>query len=137
MKYKIGDKVRVKSYERLEDEYLKDDEGDIICGVDVFTSDMKAFCGKTVIIEEITRNRYYVQGIEEWCFTDEMFEETPCPFCQTFDWQTARVEIGEKFSHISLACASTRFEAEDQFNFCPVCGAVNPNKIGGGTDGNE
>ena len=51
-----------------------------------------------------------------------------CPFCEKFDWSEASVEINEKFVHIRLAVGSTRYEIPEQFNFCPVCGCVNPNK---------
>ena len=60
--------------------------------------------------------------------------EEACPFCEKFEWSGASVEINERFAHIRLAVGSTRYEIPEQFNFCPVCGSVNPNKKGGNTD---
>ena len=79
MKYKVGDKVRVKSWERLVEEYgLKENElGEYIPIRNVdFTEEMKEFCGKVVTIEGKEGDIYMIEEDDYWCWawTDEMFE---------------------------------------------------------------
>lgn len=55
-----------------------------------------------------------------------------CKFCENFDWGTAKVYT-EDFSdnvHAGIAMAGGwgRFPVNDQFKFCPACGAKNPNQ---------
>ena len=45
-----------------------------------------------------------------------------CEFCEKFDFSTAKVEVTEYGANILLALCLTRFDKEEQFNFCPVCG---------------
>lgn len=67
MKYKVGDKVRVR----------KDLKVDKCYGDDRFISEMKKYLGKTVTISCIVGNKYYIaEDGEEWYWTDEMFEDT-------------------------------------------------------------
>jgi hypothetical protein len=76
MRYKKGDKVRVKSLDWYKDN--KNPENAIIFeGFNIFDESMSEFCGKVVTIEHCnTKHNYY--DIEEdgkvnyW--TDEMFE---------------------------------------------------------------
>jgi len=79
LKYKVGDKVRVKTWERLVEEYgLKEDElgRHIPIGGRCFIEDLKEFCGKVVTIAGIVRNTYIIHEDEYdcWEWTDEMFE---------------------------------------------------------------
>ena len=80
MKYKIGDKVKVKTWERLVEEYgLKEigfGEYIPIRNVD-FIEDMKKFCGKVVTIDGIEKDDTYTIAEDDWrwSWTDEMFEE--------------------------------------------------------------
>ena len=79
LKYKVGDKVRVKSWKRLIEDYgLKEDEsGKYIPIRDIdFTEEMKEFCGKVVTIDAIVGNVYMIAEDDGWCWswTDEMFE---------------------------------------------------------------
>ena len=82
LKYKIGDKVRVKTWEKLVKEYgLKENElGEYIPIRNVgFTEDMKDFCGKVVTIDCVIPENgiYLIEEDIDWCrsWTDEMFEE--------------------------------------------------------------
>ena len=75
LKYKIGDKVKVKSHEWYEDNanYLSEIE----CGNTVFIPDMKCYCGTTVtIMKRFSHIKCY--SIEEdncvHYWSDEMFE---------------------------------------------------------------
>lgn len=58
-------------------------------------------------------------------------ELKPCLFCEKWDWSEASATVdSNKYPHIHLALASTRFPVSKQFNFCPVCGRKNPYKEG-------
>lgn len=45
-----------------------------------------------------------------------------CEFCERFDFSTAKIEVDKYSVKILLALCNTRFDKEEQFNFCPVCG---------------
>ena len=75
MKYKVGDKVKVKSQEWYEDNanYISEVE----CGNTVFIPDMKCYCGSTVtIMKRFSHIKCYAieedNGVHYW--NDEMFE---------------------------------------------------------------
>ncbi len=67
MKYKVGDKVRVK----------KDLVADRIYGYVVFVNDMEKYCGKTVTIKSITESGRYKleEDSAKRYWTDEMLED--------------------------------------------------------------
>jgi len=75
MKYKAGDKVRIRQWEALKRQYKLDEDGDIPkIG---FLKMMKEYCGKTVTINQIdvTLDRYKIKednGI--WYWYEEVFE---------------------------------------------------------------
>lgn len=82
MKYKVGDKVRVKSLEWYNKE--KEVGGYIVClyvlgkGFILFSEKMNIFCGRIVEIENVLDYSYRIKEDEnkEHFFTDEMFEES-------------------------------------------------------------
>lgn len=45
-----------------------------------------------------------------------------CGFCEKFDFATAKAEVTKYGVNILLALCNTKFDKEEQFNFCPVCG---------------
>ena len=47
-----------------------------------------------------------------------------CEFCEKFDFSTAKVEVTKYGANILLTLCNTKFDKEEQFNFCPVCGRV-------------
>lgn len=53
-----------------------------------------------------------------------------CNFCSLWDWSesSAKVDNG-KYAHIHNAGGYYRYPLVEQFNFCPVCGGLNPNKV--------
>lgn len=117
MKFKVGDKVRVRSWEDMEKEFGLNENGNIDTEV-VFVTDMKKYCGKIVEIvddEKLTRTyanmtseivEYFYKIREdnvEWCWTDEMFEPA-------FDWESFKDESKK----IAVHC-KTEEEAKD---FC-------------------
>lgn len=75
MKYKIGDRVKIKSLDWYNEN--KDEDGDVFCGEYDFVYPMTKLCGKIVTITCVnTKNYYYVinedDGYHSW--TDEMIE---------------------------------------------------------------
>lgn len=72
MRYKAGDKVRVKSKEWW-DAQPKTLSGSVKCGSKSFTAGMTEFCGQVVTIEEIIDDAYLVEG-NCYHWTGKMFE---------------------------------------------------------------
>lgn len=73
MKYKVGDKVRIKSIDWYNK--YKNNEGHIKCGKESFVEDMSEYCAQIATIKAISNNRYCLNIDEElWNWTDDMFE---------------------------------------------------------------
>lgn len=73
MKYKVGDKVRIKSKEWW-DAQPKDLCGSVRCGEDKFNSSMTFMCGKIARIEDISEGLlYHIEGFG-YNWTDDMIE---------------------------------------------------------------
>lgn len=74
MKYKVGNKVRIKSLDWYNEN--KDEYGDVICGVYDFTCGMTKFCGKIVTIQFTYKHDCYTikEDSEDYTFTSEMIE---------------------------------------------------------------
>ena len=74
MKYKVGDRVRVRDWDDMKKEYGLDRDGDINIRP-CFATGMKKFCGKIVTITGADGENYHIEGDNEcWFFTDKMFE---------------------------------------------------------------
>lgn len=72
MKYKVGDKVKIKSldwYNANRNYY-----GNVECGFYYFIEEMSKYCGKILTIGEVYRNEYELQEGENFIWTDEMFD---------------------------------------------------------------
>ena len=72
MKYKIGDRVRIKSLDWYNEN--KDQHGHVACGYHVFTEDMSKFCGYKMIVCNITNLGVMCMGGSANYWTDEMIE---------------------------------------------------------------
>lgn len=75
LKYKVGDKVRIKSLDWYNEN--KDKDGFVDFSTSVFVPGMSQFCGKIVTIEDVFEEEddvvYCMEGIDyDW--TNEMFE---------------------------------------------------------------
>lgn len=83
MRYKVGDKVRVRQWDDMAKESGLNDCGDINNG---FTQSMEHFCGRIYEIYKVY-NYYYILKDEsivfDWCFTDEMLEDVVSPSLET------------------------------------------------------
>lgn len=75
MKYKVGDKVKIKSFEWYNQN--KDDDGFVHCGDRIFDNYMSVFCGSVVTICGISPYCGYDIREDMQCktWTDEMFED--------------------------------------------------------------
>ncbi len=88
-KYKVGDKVTIRSWVDLLNSFYKDSDGDIVLTHNYFLGAMKEFCGKSYKIYSSDDNEGYnsynlkLSGISSdlcnfWIFTEEAFEpESP------------------------------------------------------------
>lgn len=77
MKYKAGDKVRVRSWEEMEREFGGESNAGVIeiPGAPNFVDSMRKFCGKefTVKVVDEAFGEYLLDGVvPEWEFCDEM-----------------------------------------------------------------
>lgn len=68
-KFKVGDKVRIRSWEDLKDEFGLDRNGDINTEVTVLKGSMKACCGNVYTIRKIVKHDFYFSlYFDETCF---------------------------------------------------------------------
>ena len=81
MKYKVGDKVKVRKWDDMVSEFDVDYSGDIETPSFYFTKEMQRFCGKIVTIKDqgvdIDDVEYYEimeDTDNEFYFSDDMFE---------------------------------------------------------------
>jgi hypothetical protein len=86
MKYKVGDKVRVKSEKWWMDNAVMDDAATFMygepfpyikCGKESFLEDMVPYTGAVATIEGVSPFGEYEINLDEgeWSWTDEMFED--------------------------------------------------------------
>lgn len=73
MKYKIGDRVKIKSLDWYNKN--KDQHEQVACGYHVFTKDMSKFCGYTMIVCNRTNLGVMTMGGSASYWTDEMIED--------------------------------------------------------------
>lgn len=67
MKYKVGDKIKVRSDLKVGKMY----------GAHQFVPAMVEYVGKTMTIKEVTGNDYHLKEDDgEWCWTDEMLKDS-------------------------------------------------------------
>ena len=105
MKYKVGDKVKIRQWDDMASEFDVDASGDIELPGIFFTNEMKKFCGKIVTIQEqcvdIDDDEYYeiLEDTEhEFSFSDNMFEnEFVAPILVGVDIYNLVKELSDKF----------------------------------------
>lgn len=139
MKYKIGDKIKIKSIDWYNHQ-VKDKDGDIpISSVNYtyFTKEMSNFCGKEAKIVGVSDNYYTLdidKGVFEWI--DVMFDETfdfeQLAIGEVFDFKGHKLRV-EKDVHDSCAgCFMlNNYRIE---NYCaqlfPCCGIMRKDRTG-------
>ena len=72
MRFKIGDRVRIKSLDWYNEN--KNECGNVDCGFKQFTYEMSKFCGQTMIITDISSLNEMTMGMSAHYWTDEMIE---------------------------------------------------------------
>lgn len=74
MKFKVGEKVRIRSWEDMKKEFGLNGRGDIKCEK-IFVSDMKDLCGKIFTISDIKGpSVYFKEDDTTWVFSTDMIE---------------------------------------------------------------
>lgn len=75
MKYKVGDKVKVRQWNDMTKEFEINSHGSIVTSDGChFVDDMKEYCGKILEIKRVAGTRYQIKGNDYW-WTDDMFED--------------------------------------------------------------
>ena len=78
MKYKVGDKVRIREWDDMAKEYDVYTDGDIYTPTASFVGSMKKYCGKTAKITAVSHFTYSIDADGgEYRYTDEMFVAQP------------------------------------------------------------
>lgn len=79
MKYKVGDKVRVRQWDDMAKEFDVNKFGDINTKTVCFTRQMKKFCGGVCEIYSVLETSYWLKDeyghTYYWYFTDDMLED--------------------------------------------------------------
>ena len=117
MRYKVGDRVRIKSLDWYNKNRSKS-HGTVTCGDKYFDYDMKEWCGKTMTILEKYQTCYIME--EDWAknsWTDEMIEGL------VEEEIKPKFKVGDKITNgeitfTILRLSSDRYGAEDTFGEC-------------------
>lgn len=79
MRYKVGDKVRVRQWDDMVEEFDINEFGDINTKTGCFTRQMKKFCGGVCEIYSVLETSYWLKDeyghTYYWYFTDDMLED--------------------------------------------------------------
>lgn len=76
MRYKVGDKVKVREWDDMMVEFGTDEDGDIKCRL-FFVADMKNYCGEDMTVSGVSDVSYKMEedhGYYVW--TDDMLCES-------------------------------------------------------------
>lgn len=114
MKYKVGDKVIIRSWEDMARQFGVDSCGDIMVK-HLFTRYMRQYCGTTMTIERISGEKFYMKG-SCYCFGTDMFESSCSKkIVITADGKEtlARLYEGNKV----VKSATAKCSPEDAFDF--------------------
>ncbi len=74
MKYKIGQRVKIRDFSAMANEFGVQENGNILVGNYYFTREMKVYCGEEYCITALYGDGYELdlQDGEEWYFNDGM-----------------------------------------------------------------
>lgn len=116
MKYKIGDKVRVRNWDELSAEFNNLGDGLRLTNR-CFNFKMKQYCGKVVKITDIGSSWYKIaEDKKEWHWDDDMFEpvnEKKIVITSDGTETLARLYEGKKV----ILTATAKCSPDDTFNF--------------------
>lgn len=103
MKFKVGDRVRVREWDEMEAEFGLDREGDIKCGGGIyFNRLMKGYCGKVLTVQKVDSETH----------TYKLEESDVWPFCDDMLLPAAKFKVGDKVIGNSKANVRYRFTRE-------------------------
>lgn len=72
MRYKVGDKVKVREWDDMEEEFGMDEYGDIDCNFS-FVKNMKEYCGKEMTVSRVLTDYYTLEEDDGvWKWADDM-----------------------------------------------------------------
>lgn len=72
MRYKVGNKVKVREWDDMIEEFGTDEDGDIDCNLG-FVEYMKKYCGKEMTVSRVLTGYYTLEEDEgEFAWTDDM-----------------------------------------------------------------
>jgi hypothetical protein len=116
MKYKVGDKVRIRE--------------DLVMGVDygcaIVVDDMKDMGGSVVTIERVCGNGYYIEeDPDEYCWTDEMFE----PVEEELTAEEAIKVLADMCTRECKNCELGKLVKESKYSFCSDYRREHPDKV--------
>lgn len=117
-KFKVGDKVTIRSWDDMKKEYGTDCAGDIPVPC-IFNRQMKEYCGKKMIISYIRPHHledrfvYFLEGAEKWRFSEEMFEEFKKPLIVIYRKDNEVIALDKSTGKMNKAICSP----EDKFDF--------------------
>ena len=85
MKFSVGDIVRIRSLDDLEDEFGEDEVGSVMAPF-AFVMEMRKYCGREICIDRLEKDDVY-NTVEvfsddlpfEWHWSEEMFEYATPP----------------------------------------------------------
>lgn len=119
MRYKVGDKVRVRQWDDMAKEFYVNDRGDIFVGGYYFVNKMKQFCGKVYKVCRMNlygENSYLLNSEDEilyWLFTDGMLEDVnPLQFHVSSSTLETEDTIWELKDNKIIATPKTQKESE-------------------------
>lgn len=119
-KFKVGDKVRVRSWEDMKKQYGVNALGSIKTPGDSFNISMKQYCGKVVIINSVIKS-FCKQGLYtikndkmNWTFSDAMFESgVACNMVVIYKKDNRVIALDKATGKTGIAICSP----EDTFDF--------------------
>ncbi len=116
MKYKVGDKVRVRQWDDMAREFGIDKYGDIDMGNILFSKAMKQYCRKVFTINDISDDRYYVGEAPMYGWTDDMLEPIEQPKLEVVHHSPLTYRIYDELkSHVGRTNAISAEALSDMF----------------------
>ena len=99
MKYKVGDRVRVRQWEAmLRGNKLVCNSISFLGTPFTFPKTNRKFCGQIVTIKEVWDDYYYIEEDDgQYCWTDEMFEGYAFEFGETAEFSNDGEKWERKF----------------------------------------
>lgn len=116
MRYKVGDKVKVRSDIKENTRY----------GGQIFVRDMAVHCGKNVEISKVHDDAYCIKESDrEWFWTAEMFE----PVEEELTAEEAIKVLADMCARECKNCELGKLVKESRYSFCSAYRREHPDKV--------